>query len=108
KTGSPVLWAIAAGFVLVAIYRYVDMTLFARANIGATDVTAAAKWEVRATYGATMFAFLAGFWCFASFVFVDDPVGEILAMVTTVGCMVGIVTRNVWLDRILTIRLAIA
>ena len=52
KTGSPILWAIAAGFVLVAIYRYIDMTLFARAKIGPTDVDAAAKWEVRATYGA--------------------------------------------------------
>ena len=26
KTQSPILWAIAAGFVLVAIYRYIDMT----------------------------------------------------------------------------------
>lgn len=108
KTGSPILWAIAAGFVLVAIYRYIDMTLFARANIGATDVEAAAKWEVRATYGATMFAFLAGLWCFSSFVFVNDPTAEILAMVTTVGCMVGVVTRNFGLDRLLTIQLAIA
>ncbi len=108
KTGSLILWAIAAGFVLVAIYRYIDMTLFARAKIGATDVDAAAKWEVRATYGATMFAFLAGLWCFSSFVFVNDPIAEILAMVTTVGCMVGVVTRNFGLDRLLTIQLAIA
>jgi diguanylate cyclase (GGDEF)-like protein len=108
KTGSPILWAIAAGFVLVAIYRYIDTTLFARAKIGPTDVEAAAKWEVRATYGATMFAFLAGFWCFTSFVFVGDPTAEILAMVTTVGCMVGVVTRNFGLDRLLTIQLAIA
>ncbi|RYE88764.1 MAG: EAL domain-containing protein [Hyphomicrobiales bacterium] len=108
KTGSLILWAIAAGFVLVAIYRYIDMTLFARANIGPTDVDAAAKWEERATYGATMFAFLCGAWCFSSFVFVQDPTAEILAMVTTVGCMVGVVTRNFGLDRLLTIQLAIA
>lgn len=108
KTGSPVLWAIAAGFVLVAAYRYVDMTLFARANIGPTDVDAAAQWEVRATYGGAMFAFLAGAWTFSSFVFVDDPIAELLALVTTVACMVGIVTRNFGLDRLLTIQLVIA
>ncbi len=108
KTGSPILWVIAAGFVLVAIYRYIDMTMFARAKIGPTDVEAAAKWEVRATYGATMFAFLCGAWCFVSFVFVADPTAEILAMVTTVACMVGVVTRNFGLDRMLTIQIAVA
>lgn len=108
KTGSPVLWAIAAGFVLVAIYRYIDMTLFARAKIGPTDVETAAKWEVRATFGASGFAFLCGAWCFSAFVLVNDPIAEILAMVTTVGCMVGLVTRNFGLDRLLTTQLAIA
>jgi diguanylate cyclase (GGDEF)-like protein len=108
KTGSPLLWMIAAGFVLVAIYRYVDMTLFARANIGPSDVEAAAEWEVRATYGATMFAFLCGAWCFVSFAIVQDPAAELISMVTTVACMVGIVTRNFGLDRLLTIQLVVA
>jgi diguanylate cyclase (GGDEF)-like protein len=108
KTGSPILWSIALAFVVVTAYRFVDMTLFARANISAEDVEAAGHWEVRATYGATMFAFLCGAWCFSSFVFVNDPIAEILAMVTTVGCMVGVVTRNFGLDRLLTIQLAIA
>lgn len=108
KTNSLVLWAIAIAFCLVTIYRFVDMTLFARAKIGPLDVDAASRWEVRATYGATMFAFLCGAWCFSSFVFVRDPTAEILAMVTTVGCMVGVVTRNFGLDRLLTIQLTIA
>jgi diguanylate cyclase (GGDEF)-like protein len=108
KTGSPILWAIAVAFVLVAIYRYVDMARFAREQIQPEDAATAAKWEVRATYGATMFAFLCGAWCFSSFVFVQDPTAEILSMVTTVGCMVGVVTRNFGLDRLLTIQLAIA
>jgi diguanylate cyclase (GGDEF)-like protein len=108
KTGAPILWLIAAGFVAVAIYRFVDMTLFARARIGPTDVEAAAKWEVRATYGATFFAFLCGAWCFSSFVLVGDPTAEILAMVVTVACMVGVVTRNFGLDRMLTMQIAVA
>jgi diguanylate cyclase (GGDEF)-like protein len=105
KTGSPVLWAIAAGFVLVTVYRFVDMTLFARAKIGPTDVEAATHWEMRATYGAAAFAYLSSFWCFASFVFVDDPVAELLSMSITIACMVGVVTRNFGLDRMLSIQL---
>jgi diguanylate cyclase (GGDEF)-like protein len=105
KVGSPVLWLIAAGFILVTIYRYVDMTLFARANIGPTDVEAAAHWEKRATYGAAAFAYLTGFWCFASVAFVDDPIVELLALTITMACMVGVVTRNFGLDRLLSIQL---
>lgn len=108
KTGSPWLWALAAAFILVAIYRFVDMTMFAREQIGPTDTETAAKWEVRATYGATLFASLCGAWCFVSFVLVGDPTAEILAMVTTVGCMVGVVTRNFGLDRLLTVQIAVA
>ncbi len=108
KTQSPILWAITAGFVLVAIYRYIDMGKFARANIGPTDVEAASRWEVRATYGAMMFATLCGAWCFASFAVVGDQAAQILAMVTTVGCMVGVVTRNFGLDRLLTMQIAVA
>jgi diguanylate cyclase (GGDEF)-like protein len=108
KTGSPILWAISLGFVLVTIYRYVQMTLFARDDIAPTDVEKVSVWEDRATYGAAIFAFLCGAWCFASLVFVDDPMAELISLVTTVSCMVGIVTRNFGLDRILTIQLLIA
>jgi len=107
-TGSLIFYAIAAGFVISATFRYIDMTRFKNANIGQTDVDAAARWEVRATYHAAIFAFLASFWCFSSFVFVNSPFAELLSMSTTVACMVGIVTRNFGLDRLLTIQLAIA
>src|SRR5262245_8996637 len=66
KTGSPWLWGTTAAFILVTIYRYIDMTLFARAKIAATDVEGAAHWELRATYGAAAFAYVSAFWCFAS------------------------------------------
>jgi len=106
-TGSLIFYAIAAGFAVSATFRYIDMTRFKNAHIGQTDVDAAARWEVRATYHAAIFAFLASFWCFSSFVFVNNPFAELLSMSTTVACMVGIVTRNFGLDRLLTIQLAI-
>jgi diguanylate cyclase (GGDEF)-like protein len=108
KTESPILWAVALGFVLVAVYRFIDMTMFLRAQIGPTDSDAASRWEVRATYGATMFAFVAGAWCFVSLVLVDDPISDLISLVTVVACMVGIVCRNFGLDRMLTIQLGIA
>jgi len=107
-TGSPALWAIAAGFVLVTIFRYFDMARFARANIAPTDVEAAAHWEIRVTFSSGMFAFLCGAWCFASAVFASDPFALTISLVVTVSCMVGIVTRNFGLDRLLTIQLLIA
>ncbi|HVW91685.1 MAG TPA: EAL domain-containing protein [Devosia sp.] len=107
KTESPLFWAILAGFVLQTVYRYVDMTLFLRAGIGPADVEAAARWEMRSTYGAVAWATLAGLWCFASVAVVRDASTEIIAMVATIGCLVGIVARNFGLDRMLTIQLAI-
>ena len=108
KTGSPVIWAITAGFVLVTIYRYLDATAFMRAKVGPTDVKAAAHWELRATYGGALFAFMAGAWCFACLVFVDDPTAELISLVVTIALMVGIVMRNFGLDRLLTVQLVIA
>jgi diguanylate cyclase (GGDEF)-like protein len=105
KTGSPWLWATAAACLLVTVYRYVDMTLFMRAKVGPTDVDAAARWEVRATYGSAAFAWLTSFWCFASLVFTHDPIASLLSLSITIACMVGVVTRNFGLDRLLTIQL---
>jgi diguanylate cyclase (GGDEF)-like protein len=108
RTGSPILWGICAGFVLVTAYRYVMMTLFLRDEVGPTDVEKAAVWEVKVTYGSVMFAFLCGAWCFASLVFVADPISELISLVITISCMVGIVTRNFGLDRLLTLQLIVA
>jgi diguanylate cyclase (GGDEF)-like protein len=107
-TGSPVLWAIAAGFFLSGLFRYLDMTRFKSVNIGPTDAEAAARWEVRATFHAASFAFLCGLWCFSCLVFVDSPFSEMMSLVATVACMVGVVTRNFGLDRLLSIQLGIA
>jgi diguanylate cyclase (GGDEF)-like protein len=108
KTDSLALWAVVAAFVLVTIYRFIDMTMFAREKMGPADVEAATRWEVRATYGATLFAFVCGAWCFVALVFVDDPIAEVISLVIVVACMVGIVCRNFGLDRLLTFQLVIA
>jgi diguanylate cyclase (GGDEF)-like protein len=107
RTGSPLFWGLTAGFVLLTVYRYIDMTLFRAVVIEPTDVETASRWELRATYGAAAWATLAGFWCFTSFAMSRDPATEILSMVATIGCLVGIVARNFGLDRMLTIQLAI-
>jgi diguanylate cyclase (GGDEF)-like protein len=107
-TGSVIFVVITAGFGISGIFRFVDMTRFKGAHIGPTDVDAAARWEVRATYHAAVFALLCGAWCFASLVLVKSPFAELLSMVTTIACMIGIVTRNFGLDRLLSIQLAIA
>ena len=108
KTDAISLYIIAAGFVVVGILRFQDMTRFLRSKIGPTDVAAAAKWELRATYFASAFAFLCGSWCICSFVVVGDSVAELLSMTITIACMVGIVGRNFGLDRMLSIQLWIA
>jgi len=108
KTGSLMLWAVAAAFVIMTFFRYRDMIAFEQAKVAPDDVDGAYRWEVRATYFACLFAVIAGFWCFTSFIFVNDSVAELIAMTTTVGCMVGIVTRNFGLDRLLTLQIIIA
>ena len=106
KTGSPILWGVAVGLLLVTIYRYIDYTLFQRASIGPTDVEAAAHWEDRATFGSAAFAYLSAFWCFASLVFVRDATAELLSLTITIASMVGVVTRNFGLDRLVTLQVA--
>ncbi|RUT29355.1 EAL domain-containing protein [Arsenicitalea aurantiaca] len=108
KTQSPVLYAIAGVFVLVTIFRYLDMTRFKVDDIAPTDVDTAAYWESRATAWGALVAFLYGSWCLASFLVVNDSVAELIAMSTTIAAMVGIATRNFGLDRLLTLQLAIA
>ena len=108
KTHSMVLWAITAVFVFISIGRFFAISSFIAARVGPTDVVEAEKWELRATYWATAMALTCGLWCVASFLLVDDAFAELISMTTTVACMVGIVTRNFGLVRMLNIQLAIA
>ncbi|MEO8758068.1 MAG: EAL domain-containing protein [Devosia sp.] len=108
KTDSWALWAITAAFAVIVVGRFISITQFLAAKVGPTDVSAAEKWEVRATYWATTMAFICGLWCVISFLMVGDAFAELISMTTTVAAMVGIVTRNFGLDRMLTIQLAVA
>jgi diguanylate cyclase (GGDEF)-like protein len=108
KTGSWPLWAIAVVFVLIALGRFVSITRFLAARVGPADVEAAEKWEHRATFWAALMALTSGVWCVFSFLVVGDAFAELISMTTTVACMVGIVTRNYGLERMLDIQLAIA
>ncbi|MCB1471043.1 MAG: diguanylate cyclase, partial [Rhizobiaceae bacterium] len=108
KTESIPLWVITAAFVVIAVFRYFDMTRFVNTKLGPTDVDEAARWEVHATVFGSLFAAVCGIWCVGSFIFVNDPFVELTSLATTIACMVGIVTRNFGLDRMLTMQLAIA
>ncbi len=108
KSGSWALLAIAAAFVVIGVLRYISMTRFLRAKIGPTDVQAAQRWELEATYYASAFAVTCGAWCITAFIFVADPTAELIAMTVTIACMVGVVARNFGLDRMLSIQLWIA
>ncbi len=107
KTGSWMLWAITVSFVIIAGLRFLQMTQFRRLNIGPTDVKTAEKWEIIATAWSTLMAFTTGVWCVVSFLLINDPFAELISMTTTVACMVGVVTRNFGLERMLTIQLLI-
>jgi diguanylate cyclase (GGDEF)-like protein len=108
KTNSLVLYAIAALLILVGVLRYINMMEFEKANIAIDDVDGASYWESRATVIGALVALVFGLWVFCSYMFVSEPVVELISTVTIMAAMVGIVTRNFGLDRLLTAQLAIA
>ncbi|RYE07572.1 MAG: EAL domain-containing protein [Hyphomicrobiales bacterium] len=108
KTGSLLLWLVAGLFVVIAVGRFITIGKFNESKLGPTDVEAAEKWENWATFWAASAALVCGVWCVFSFLVVGDPFAELISMTTTVACMVGIVTRNFGLVRMLNIQLLIA
>ena len=108
KTGHWTLWLVTTLFVLIGIGRYITITKFNNAKVGPADVSAAEKWEKVATFWAAFIALVSGLWCVVSFLVVGDSFAELIAMTTTVAMMVGIVTRNYGLVRMLNIQLGIA
>lgn len=108
KTGHWALWAVTAVFILIGIGRFITISKFIAAKVGPTDIPAAEKWEKIATFWAAFIALVSGIWCVVSFLMVNDPFAELISMTTTVAMMVGIVTRNYGLVRMLNIQLIIA
>jgi diguanylate cyclase (GGDEF)-like protein len=108
KTGHWALWAVTAVFLLIGVGRFITISKFIEAKVGPTDVPAAEKWEGIATFWAAFIALVSGIWCVVSFLVVNDTFAELISMTTTVAMMVGIVTRNYGLVRMLNIQLIIA
>ncbi|NOZ31619.1 MAG: EAL domain-containing protein [Alphaproteobacteria bacterium] len=104
KTGSLALWALAAGFLLVGIARWLDMSVFERSNLAADDDEGASRWEMRSTIGACATAALYGSWCFVALYFVNDPFAELSALSVTIATLVGVAARNYGVDRLVALQ----
>lgn len=104
KTDAPVLYAVALAFVLSTAKRYYNMLAFEENPPAPDDRAAARFWERRQTIQGTISASIYGIWCFVSFVVVGDPFAELVAVSVTIAAMIGIVTRNFGVDRIVTLQ----
>jgi diguanylate cyclase (GGDEF)-like protein len=105
RADSVLLLVHAAILVVLLVSRDHNMRRFARAQVGPTDIQAAKYWERRALFFGYFAAAAYGSWVFSSIVFVEDSFAQLLAIAVTVAAMVGIVTRNYGVDRLMTIQL---
>ena len=104
KTGSMLLFAHAVVFALIALWRYMVVSQFARNPVAPDDRQGAEEWERRATVFGTLIALGYGAWCFIALVFVRDPFAELMSISVTVAAMIGIVARNFGIDRLITLQ----
>lgn len=104
KTGSPALFAVAAGFIIVGLLRHFDCLKFARTELAADDADEAARWELHATVGGVAIAMMHGIWCLVSFGMVDDTFAQISSITVTVAALVGVAARNFGVDRLVTLQ----
>ena len=107
ESGSVVLLAIAACFVVVGILRNFDMKAFDATRLADDDVATATGWELRATVGAAVIAALYGFWMAYSFLAVNTAFAEMSALSVTVSVLVGVAGRNFAIDRLVTIQVVL-
>jgi len=103
KADAPILLAVAAAIVLVALLRFYTMRAFWRADVGDDDAETAEQWENRAIAGGVLVAFIHGMWCLIAFLVVRDPFAELASFTLTIAATVGLVARNFGLDRLLTL-----
>ncbi|AEQ53228.1 putative bifunctional diguanylate cyclase/phosphodiesterase [Pelagibacterium halotolerans] len=102
KTDAPVLYAVALAFVVSTAKRYYNMLAFEDHPPAPDDRAGARAWERRQMIQGTISASIYGCWCFVTLVFVRDPFAELVAISVTIAAMIGIVTRNFGVDRIVT------
>jgi diguanylate cyclase (GGDEF)-like protein len=105
KADAPILLAVAAAIVLVALLRFYTMRAFWRADVGDDDAETAEQWENRAIAGGALVAFIHGMWCLIAFLVVHDPFAELASFTLTIAATVGLVARNFGLDRLLTLQI---
>lgn len=105
RAGSILLLVHAALLAILLVTRDHNMRRFARAQIGPTDIQAAKYWEQRALFFGYFAAVAYGSWLFSSLVLVDDSFAGLLATAVTIAAMVGIVTRNYGVDKLMTVQL---
>ncbi|WDR04320.1 diguanylate cyclase [Devosia algicola] len=98
------LFLIAVAFVVVGFIRYHNMHAFWRAAIDGEDDEVAEYWEIRATIGGGMVAFVYGMWCLVSMLLVRDPFAELVSISLSMAAMVGVCARNFGLDRLVAIQ----
>ena len=104
ESQSPVLLAIAIGFVLVGFARHFDMKAFEANPFDDDDVGAASRWEVRATFGGGAIALLYGTWTLYSFLVVNTPFAELASLGVTMSVLVGVAARNFAVERVMMIQ----
>ncbi|WP_196260238.1 putative bifunctional diguanylate cyclase/phosphodiesterase [Pelagibacterium limicola] len=105
RADSILLLVHAAILAVLLVTRDYNMRKFARVQIGATDLQAAQFWEKRALFFGYFAAAAYGSWVFSSIVFVEDDFARLVAIAVNVAAMVGIVTRNYGIDKLMTVQL---
>ena len=104
RADSVALVAFGIAFVVVGLFRYLDMRAFEIQGLEPDDAALARKWEIRATIGGAMIAALHGGWCFFSYVGVDDTFAQLSSTTITVGTLVGVAARNFAIVRLVTLQ----
>ncbi len=105
KANAPILLAVAAAILLVALFRFFNMRAFWQAGVRDDDAETAERWENKAIAGGVLVAFTHGVWCLIAFLVVRDPFAELASFTLTIASTVGIVARNFGLDRLLTLQI---
>jgi len=105
RSQSIPLYLIAVVFVVIGLFRYLNMRAFWRAAIDNDDVEAAELWENRAVVSGSSLALVYGFWCLFAMLLVNDPFAELASVSLSIAVMVGICARNFGLDRLVALQM---
>lgn len=94
----------ALAFIVIAIVRLREASIFQKNPPTEDDVQSALVWERRAMICGGMAALNYGLWCFSSLVLVQTPFAELAAVSVSVAALVGVVARNFGLQRLVVLQ----